>query len=382
MKNFSTSFVFVLCLFNAQGLDQKASASFEDQSPEINNFRTHEENYVTIEEGDIESKSVESLQVDGEVEGDEVNSNATAVSAESQQVDGGFDVNASGTSHEVNTDSSANGTAKDKVASAEYKEPDAGGAEEENVNSAAVSNESKAENRVSGDVLVPTVSSEENDGPASPKSEEEKEGEREDNQPEASSKLKAIEKKEMKQIQAEKDAADWSMLLGNPHRSIPSYYTDLGRRFVPHYPYVEIKRPATVEKKKKKPLNIVRDEYELDHLIKTFLDIKTREEQRLTPREASPEFVLEIAKQSALLNAMRDVDPNEFQSNILRSGDYWNDVQVEQIDPRLALRSSNKVKTSMNTLKVVVAPGTQLFSMVSKLMKRSPRLLYVINKSE
>ncbi|VVC96803.1 unnamed protein product [Leptidea sinapis] len=305
MKNFSTSFVFVLCLFNAQGLDQKASASFEDQSPEINNFRTHEENYVTIEEGDIESKSVESLQV----EGDEVNSNATAVSAESQQVDGGFDVNASGTSHEVNTDSSANGTAKDKVASAEYKEPDAGGAEEEN-----------------------------NDGPASPKSEEEKEGERE---------LKAIEKKEMKQIQAEKDAADWSMLLGNPHRSIPSYYTDLGRRFVPHYPYVEIKRPATVEKKKKKPLNIVRDEYELDHLIKTFLDIKTH------------------------------VDPNEFQSNILRSGDYWNDVQVEQIDPRLALRSSNK-----NTLKVVVAPGTQLFSMVSKLMKRSPRLLYVINESE
>ncbi|XP_069363397.1 uncharacterized protein [Maniola hyperantus] len=113
---------------------------------------------------------------------------------------------------------------------------------------------------------------------------------------------------EMEKAREAGDAAD---LFGtNQHYNIPVNYQDLGRRFVLTYPYVK--------------KNIVNDaaEAELDNIVKKYLESKNTSKD-LIPVKAPPEFVLQVAKQSALLEALKPINPTDeiIQKAILRTGE-------------------------------------------------------------
>ncbi|CAF4906043.1 unnamed protein product [Pieris macdunnoughi] len=120
---------------------------------------------------------------------------------------------------------------------------------------------------------------------------------------------------------------------GYNHFKIPNYFKDFGRRFVLQYPYTE----------------------------------------------APSHIVLEVARQSALLEAATPINPSDdvIHRNILRTGDYWNDVVEEPVNTDLFLRS--KPPTKINSLHLRFQPGSNLYDLVTELKKISPRLLYVIN---
>ncbi|CAH2098716.1 unnamed protein product [Euphydryas editha] len=135
----------------------------------------------------------------------------------------------------------------------------------------------------------------------------------------------------------EKQAGDYADLFGtNPHYSIPTNYEDFGRRFVLSYPYFE----------------------------------------------APPELVLAIAKESALLEAAKPKNPADevIKKDILRTGDYWDGVWKEDVEIDQILRSSNKDQNKLESFPVEILPGSKLYDLISILIQKSPRLLYVINK--
>ncbi|XP_022125678.2 uncharacterized protein LOC111000526 isoform X2 [Pieris rapae] len=156
---------------------------------------------------------------------------------------------------------------------------------------------------------------------------------------------------------------------GYNHFKIPSYFKDFGRRFVLQYPYTE----------KKVPLINITDEDNLHKTLKEFLLENDLYEQSITPVQAPSNIVLEVARQSALLQAATPINPSDdvIHRNILRTGDYWNDVVEEPVNTDLFLRS--KPPTKINSLNLRFQPGSNLYDLVTELKKISPRLLYVIN---
>ncbi|XP_046974389.1 uncharacterized protein LOC124540739 [Vanessa cardui] len=173
-------------------------------------------------------------------------------------------------------------------------------------------------------------------------------------------------------VQEAKTAGDYADLFGtNQHYSIPDTYQDFGRRFVLNYPYFE-----------KKPTLEDAAENELDKAIKQHLAAKKLSDRRLLPHKAPPEFVLAIAKQSVLLESMTPKKPTDKinKKHILRTGDYWDDVWKEDVDVNKVLRSSNTNQNDLEAVRVEISPGSKLYDLISILRKKSPRLLYVINK--
>ncbi|XP_045507906.1 uncharacterized protein LOC123703793 isoform X4 [Colias croceus] len=143
--------------------------------------------------------------------------------------------------------------------------------------------------------------------------------------------LTPLEKREIKQIEAEQKLRGIIGSMGtNQHYKIPSSFKDFGRRFVLQYPYYE----------------------------------------------APEEIVVAVAKQSAIFNAPTPHD-DTIEKKILRTGDYWNDVFIEEVDPSNILRTKETPK--VDSLNLEFLPGSNLYELVSELKKISPRLLYVIN---
>nr|XP_032524671.1 uncharacterized protein LOC116775792 [Danaus plexippus plexippus] len=155
----------------------------------------------------------------------------------------------------------------------------------------------------------------------------------------------------------------------NQHYNIPSNYQDFGRRFVPQYLYT-----------KKKSLDELAEE-KLHDDVQQFIEDREKDKE-IVPVKAPPEFVLKIAKTSAILEKSKPVNPSDefIQKDILRSGNYWNDVWVEEVNPKKLLRTSHS--NQPESVKVEIMPGSKLYSLVSLLKEKSPRLLYVINKSD
>ncbi|KAL0810382.1 hypothetical protein ABMA28_010527 [Loxostege sticticalis] len=181
---------------------------------------------------------------------------------------------------------------------------------------------------------------------------------------------------------AEKQAGSPADAFGsNQHYSYPTVYQDLGRRFngrrfVPVYPYTEVK------------------------LMTDGADQKDENEE-IIPIKASPEKVLEVAMQSAMEQASMPVSHSEAvnkEKEILRTGDYWNAVYVEDVDPKSVLRSYSKNRLvqekpekkqkryrssapKLGYVRAEIKPGSKLYQLVSVLRQFSPRLLYVINEN-
>ncbi|XP_028174736.1 uncharacterized protein LOC114363257 [Ostrinia furnacalis] len=99
--------------------------------------------------------------------------------------------------------------------------------------------------------------------------------------------------------------------------------------------------------------------------------------------------------QSALEAALNP--PNDTESvkkeDMLRSGDYWNSVWVEEVNPKNVLRTyqnkhSNQDKKyrssvpKLGSVRAKIMPGSKLYQLVSVLRQFSPRLLYVINTNK
>ncbi|XP_045533565.1 uncharacterized protein LOC123720829 isoform X4 [Pieris brassicae] len=158
---------------------------------------------------------------------------------------------------------------------------------------------------------------------------------------------RSFEERVRMKLNAEKKSAG---TYGYNHFKIPNDFKDFGRRFVLQYPYTE------------------------DFLLENDLY-----EQSITLVQAPPDIVLEVARQSALLQAATPINPSDdvIHRNILRSGDYWNDVVEEPVNTDLFLRS--KPQTNINSLHLRFQPGSNLYDLVTELKKISPRLLYVIN---
>ncbi|CAH2061844.1 unnamed protein product, partial [Iphiclides podalirius] len=161
------------------------------------------------------------------------------------------------------------------------------------------------------------------------------------------------------QYSAEKKAGDITDLIGiNVHYRQPNIYDDLGRRFMFHN-YGSQKRRNTMD----------------------------TIEDRLTPVKAPPEFVLAVAKESAKLQAANPIhDTDEIiRKKVLRSGDYWDSVWVENVkDPDKILRSRNdeNLPPKLATVKANIMPGSKLYRLISVLKQISPRLIYVINTAK
>ncbi|XP_026743543.1 uncharacterized protein LOC113505166 [Trichoplusia ni] len=160
----------------------------------------------------------------------------------------------------------------------------------------------------------------------------------------------------MQQFAREMAAGDMADLIGsNPHTKQPNMYNDLARRFVSQYKYTEVLQDIAVEP----------------------------EENELIPVKAPPELVLVVAKESALLrpDKSEDLGDEVDRLKILRSGDYWNGVWKEDVDPKSALRMGSPKKV-LGSIKAKIRPGSEFYKVVSRMKKISPRLLYIINKKK
>ncbi|XP_053620864.1 uncharacterized protein LOC128681175 isoform X2 [Plodia interpunctella] len=168
--------------------------------------------------------------------------------------------------------------------------------------------------------------------------------------------------KKSKQLETEIEAGSVADIFApNEHFAINDYYNQLGRRFVPQYPYYEKEES--------------KDKYESD-------DIK------LLPVKASPEFVLAVAKQSKLLEESKVGNPTNdvIAKESLRTGEYWNDVWKEEVNPNI-LRSGDSVPQEKNagslprlgSVITKIMPGTKLYDLISVLKRVSPKFLYVMN---
>ncbi|XP_063362643.1 uncharacterized protein LOC134651463 [Cydia amplana] len=68
---------------------------------------------------------------------------------------------------------------------------------------------------------------------------------------------------------------------------------------------------------------------------------------------------------------------------MLRSGDYWDGVWKEDVKPDTILRTKKK-KHEKQTLDIQpftskLVPGTKLYDLLARIVKKSPKLLYFIN---
>ncbi|XP_053620865.1 uncharacterized protein LOC128681175 isoform X3 [Plodia interpunctella] len=186
--------------------------------------------------------------------------------------------------------------------------------------------------------------------------------------------------KKSKQLETEIEAGSVADIFApNEHFAINDYYNQLGRRFVPQYPYYEKEKQAVEDKKAEDVLHKIimesKDKYESD-------DIK------LLPVKASPEFVLAVAKQSKLLEESKVGNPTNdvIAKESLRTGEYWNDVWKEEVNPNI-LRSGDSVPQEKNagslprlgSVITKIMPGTKLYDLISVLKRVSPKFLYVMN---
>ncbi|CAH2240284.1 jg27913 [Pararge aegeria aegeria] len=207
------------------------------------------------------------------------------------------------------------------------------------------------------------------------------------------------------EMEEEREAGDAADLFGtNQHYNIPVNYQDFGRRFVLTYPYFEkniLNDAAEAELDKaakiwnqtlliqinfmkiKKGYLSNKVDSSAVKACKQYLQLEKAHEKELTPVKAPPEFVLEIAKQSALLEASKPKNPTEdiIQKDILRTGDYWDDVWKEEVDVKKMMLRSGINQNKLGAVTVKISPGSKLQKLISMLKKRSPRFLYVINKN-
>ncbi|XP_028040411.1 uncharacterized protein LOC114250647 [Bombyx mandarina] len=229
--------------------------------------------------------------------------------------------------------------------------------------------------------------------------------------------VKLNSQKEMQRFIAElnsRDPSSWSAT--NPHFAQPNVYKDLGRRFVPQYPYTEATPELLLSLAKQASLwtssdlnnaynkprhnqkNILRSGNYWDGFWKEDTDPKillrsndklemvNKEEEiadDLTPQLASPEIVLALAKQAAILEASKPVNPSEdiVQKNILRSGNYWNDFWKEDVSDGTNILRSNK-KINLKTIKIKITPEDDEYEAIMKLKKISPYLIYAVNNKK
>ncbi|CAH2240283.1 jg27913 [Pararge aegeria aegeria] len=206
------------------------------------------------------------------------------------------------------------------------------------------------------------------------------------------------------EMEEEREAGDAADLFGtNQHYNIPVNYQDFGRRFVLTYPYFENILNDAAEAELDKAAKIwnqtlliqinfmkIKKGYLSNKVdssavkaCKQYLQLEKAHEKELTPVKAPPEFVLEIAKQSALLEASKPKNPTEdiIQKDILRTGDYWDDVWKEEVDVKKMMLRSGINQNKLGAVTVKISPGSKLQKLISMLKKRSPRFLYVINKN-
>ncbi|CAB3245083.1 unnamed protein product [Arctia plantaginis] len=147
-------------------------------------------------------------------------------------------------------------------------------------------------------------------------------------------------------------AGDYSERSGrNPRIYQSDEYPNFSRRFVPQYHYSE--RPENV--------------------------IVAPDQKEIIPIQAPLEIVKQVAQQSVLEEAAKPKD-DVVVSKALRTGDYWNAVWVEDVDPKSSLRMSNQ--HILGTIKAKIRPGSQFYDLVSSMTKISPRLLYIINDKQ
>ncbi|XP_059045882.1 uncharacterized protein LOC131841579 [Achroia grisella] len=172
-------------------------------------------------------------------------------------------------------------------------------------------------------------------------------------------------KKPDPQYEIEKAAGDLADMMGtNQHYSYPTEYKDFGRRFVPQFPYFE-----------------------------AFQKKNNNQNNGLLPRKASPDVVLAVAKESAQLEAAKPINPTDelIKKEILRTGNYWNAVWVEDVNPKELLRNyrgkhtavgkdTSDLPLKLKSVKAKIMPGSKLYQLVSVLKQYSPKLLYVINE--
>ncbi|XP_073965565.1 uncharacterized protein isoform X2 [Choristoneura fumiferana] len=146
-----------------------------------------------------------------------------------------------------------------------------------------------------------------------------------------------------KQRQYEVNAGSKTDLMENKHYYYPSHYSDLSRRFVPVYPYEE----KTKSLDEDDALASLKELIQASQLQTESVD---KEAAKLIPVRAPPELVIAIAKQSAKVKRPTPSIPTEkvLRNNILRSGDYWNAIWTENVDPSNQLRTNEKpVSVSM-----------------------------------
>ncbi|RVE49459.1 hypothetical protein evm_005890 [Chilo suppressalis] len=183
------------------------------------------------------------------------------------------------------------------------------------------------------------------------------------------------------QYEIEKLAGDPTDTFGiTQHHYYPTEFKDFGRRFVLQYPYVkkgQVDAELVLDKDMKK---VKKQRYD-------------KEDLKLLPVKAPPELVLSVALRSALDEVDQPQNFDVDEKNILRSGDYWDSVWKEDVDPKTVLRSFQD-KTGyelentfpnhtpkLNSLKAKIMPGSKLYQLVSVLKSASPRLVYVINNA-
>ncbi|XP_061713859.1 uncharacterized protein LOC133522514 [Cydia pomonella] len=181
---------------------------------------------------------------------------------------------------------------------------------------------------------------------------------------------------ELKQYQRELAAGDWSEFLGNNHHHEPRYYKDLSRRFIPVFPYVE----TNIKHTKPTPEQIIQ-------FIMSKKVLRDNEDRDIVPIKAPADIVVAVMKNGTKKYSSKPSEPTEevIRQYMLRSGDYWDGVWKEEVKPDTILRTKKK-KSQKQTLDIQpftskLVPGTKLYDLLARIVKKSPKLLYFINNS-
>ncbi|XP_063381901.1 phosphatidylinositol 4-phosphate 5-kinase-like [Cydia fagiglandana] len=204
----------------------------------------------------------------------------------------------------------------------------------------------------------------------------------EDDEPSTSStqgkkvKLSNDEMEDMKQYELELEAGDLTEFLGNHHYHEPRYYKDLGRRFIHVYPYKERK----VRHRKPSPERII--QFLMSSAKKV---LRNNEDRDIVPIMAPADVVVAVMRNGTKKYSSKPSEPTEeiIRQYMLRSGDYWDDVWKEEVNPDTILRTKKR-KHPKPTLDIQpftskLVPGTKLYDLLARIVKKSPKLLYFIN---
>ncbi|XP_063622496.1 uncharacterized protein LOC134794629 [Cydia splendana] len=189
-------------------------------------------------------------------------------------------------------------------------------------------------------------------------------------------KLSNDELEDLKQYFLELKAGDLTEFLGNPHYHESRYYKDLGRRFVPFYPYKERK----VKHRKPSPEQII--QFIMSSAKK---NLRNNEDRDIVPIMAPAHVVMAVMRNGTKKYSSKPSEPTEeiIRQYMLRSGDYWDDVWKEDVKPDTILRTKKR-KHHKQTLDIQpftskLVPGTKLYDLLARIVKKSPKLLYFIN---